>query len=786
MVKGVSTNEWLQRDRIQAVPHMVSSPLEALQAVSLGRADAYVGNLASLSYQIEREGLANLKVAAPTSYGNYDLHFAVRSDWPEFVSILNKALASITPEEHSAIRQRWIAVRYEYGIDPAALWRTGALFGTIFIVVVSMILLWNWQVHRSEERFRGLLEYGADIILACKADQTIIYQSPSLTPILGYGSGELLHTPASQLLHEDDRLHWQHTMTSVMNGSATPHTLLHRLRHHNGHYLYVESHCINLLSNPAVKAIVINARDLTEHITTEQALQEAKEAAEAANVAKSMFLANMSHELRTPLNAILGFSQLLVRDPAINAEQREHLNIINHSGEHLLSLISDILNMSKIEAGRMTLHEENIDLYQLLEDIEDMFRLPARQKGLLLRVHRASDVPQYLRTDAMKLRQVLTNLLSNAFKFTDKGSVTIRVTSVGELKEFDEFNELSGSSTRQLANSPTFQLFFEVEDTGVGIANADLEKLFEPFVQTSKNARKVSEGTGLGLPISQRFVQILGGKLTVTSTPGEGTVFRFQIQALRVDAETVLQGDPSFHQVIGLAPDQPVFRILAVDDQWESRQLLLKLLGPLGFQVKEAQHGQEALEIFQQWRPHLIWMDMRMPVMDGYKATKRIRELDMQHAACDTDDSRIQTKIIALTASSFEEERAVILRAGCDDFLRKPFREMEIFGMLHKHLGVRFLYKEEAASARASDLTADNEHTLDVELSALPEALLTQFCHAVERIDLEETHACIAQIKTLNPPLAATLTDIVRGYRFDVLQRLFENVAQYKANAVDI
>ncbi len=779
VIDGTSTYVWMQRDQIGIIPYVVGSPLQGLQAVSLGRAEAYVGNLASISYQIEHEGLANLKVAAPTPYGNYDLHFAVRSDWPELLSMINKTLASILPEEHSRIRQRWIAVRYEYGVDPAMLWRIGLIVGTMFVVIVGMILVWNWQVHRSEERFRGLLEYGADMILACKTDGTIVYQSPSFTPLLGYHPKALLNTTIQQLLHDDDLPGWQR-MSAAITQSPTPQTLLHRFRHQQGHYLYVESHCINLLNNRAVRAIVVNARDLTEHITTEQALQQARDAAreaqhvaedaqraseaaqkasETANLAKSAFLANMSHELRTPLNAILGFSQILAHDPVIGPEQRENLEIISHSGKHLLSLINDVLNMSKIEAGRMTLREENIDLYRLLRDIEDMFRLPARQNGIELRVVCEPDVPQYLRTDAVKLRQILLNLLSNALKFTDEGGVTLRVTTL-------DIGNLNIEEHRSVSQSPVSRLQFHIEDTGVGIAEDDLEKLFEPFVQTAHHAEKVYEGTGLGLPISRRFARMLGGELTVHSTLGKGSNFQFHIQATLVEAGEVRQDTAAFSRVIGLQPGQPTYRILVVDDQWESRYLLFKLLSPLGFEVDEASNGQEAVEMFQRRKPHLIWMDMRMPVMDGYEATQRIRQLDAH------------IPIIALTASSFEEEQAYILNAGCDAFLRKPFKEFEIFDLLHQHLEVHFLYEGALISHAPSETIAVSDDALEHDLLELPEAIFHKLQYTVEGIDLEGTRESITQIRVVNSALAEALTAIVKGYRFDILQRILEHAIE--------
>ncbi|HAJ62523.1 MAG TPA: hypothetical protein DCP31_27450, partial [Cyanobacteria bacterium UBA8543] len=329
-------------------------------------------------------------------------------------------------------------------------------------------------------------------------------------------------------------------------------------------------------------------------------LKAAKEAADTANRAKSEFLANMSHELRTPLNAILGFTQLLARNPSNNQEQQEYMEIVTRSGEHLLELINDVLSMAKIEAGRASLNLSSFDLYYLLDTLQEMLQLRAESKDIKLIFDRAKDVPQYVFSDENKLRQVLTNLLGNAIKFTQTGSVTLRVVS----------HQLSGNSDQEKITdngqrtTDTAQLNFEVEDTGSGIAPSDIERLFVPFVQT-ETGRKSQQGTGLGLAISQQFVQLMGGEITVRSTLGKGTIFSFDVQMTvpEMTKRPIKQGN---QRVIALAPNQPEYRILIVDDRKENRQLLLRLLAPLGFKVHEAKNGQEAVELWESWEPHLI------------------------------------------------------------------------------------------------------------------------------------------------------------------------------------
>src|SRR5919202_918444 len=527
----------------------------------------------------------------------------------------------------------------------------------------------------------------------------------------------------------------------------------------------------------AEKALIENVRleqEIAVRKKSEAELEKAKEAAVAANRAKSTFLANMSHELRTPLNAILGFSQLMNQDANLLTEQKENLGIIHRSGEHLLTLINQVLDLSKVEAGRMTLSETNFDIHYLLADVEDMFALKAKDKGLQLQFDCAADVPKYIRTDEVKLRQVLINLIGNAIKFTDSGSVSVKVESRAEEQRGRGAEGQRGCGEKTNKQPTTNKRFharsavqltiitFEVKDTGVGIAADELEKLFKPFVQT-ESGKRVQQGTGLGLTITHQFVRLMGGEVTVISrgkafTPGRplrefldettGTTFKFDIPVDIADTSDIENQTPS-RRVIALAPNQPQYRILVVDDRDYNRQLLIKLLKPLGFEVQEATNGTEAIEIWDSYSPHLIWMDMRMPVMDGYEATKRLKSTTKGQA----------TAVIALTASVWEEEKAVILSAGCDDFERKPYHNVTSFHMMAKHLGVRYIYQEQEPPSHSSNVTGEL-----LNLTNLLAAMSKSWVVKLHEAALDADSKLVSQILEEIPELQALELETLRGW----------------------
>ena len=471
--------------------------------------------------------------------------------------------------------------------------------------------------------------------------------------------------------------------------------------------------------------------------------------AQNANQAKSRFLANMSHELRTPLNAILGFTQLMSRDTSIGEEQQENLKIINRSGEHLLKLINDILEMSKIEVGQITLNESQFDLHIMLKSIEEMLRLKAEAKNLNLSFNIAGNVPRLICADEGKLRQIVINLLGNALKFTERGSIilTARV----------EEHTKAAEDNIEFLFSDTYSLYFSVEDTGPGIAPEEMSQLFTPFEQTNIG-RNSNEGTGLGLSICHKFVELMGGELQAKSTIGKGSIFFFNILLRSTATSTTVSSsstEAEERRVIGLAPSQKKYRILAVDDVAASRLLLNKLLTGIGFQVKEAGDGQQAIALWQEWHPELILMDMRMPIIDGYEATRQIK----------AQAEGKSTIIIALTASAFEEERVEILSAGCDDFMRKPFKEDELLTKIGQYLNIDYLY-EEKIEPIPEPLRLTHELTRD-SLAVMPEQWRSQLYEAASQVDNQEIFQLLSEIPDDYQSLAKGLADLAEQFRCD-------------------
>lgn len=466
-----------------------------------------------------------------------------------------------------------------------------------------------------------------------------------------------------------------------------------------------------------------------------------------ASVAKSNFVANMSHEIRTPLNVILGFAQVLDRDASLTPKQAEHLRAITRSGRHLLHLINDILEMAKIEAGRQQLNPGDFGLHDLLDDLAMMFRSRANAKGLHLIMERHDNVPSHVNADESKLRQVLVNVMGNAVKFTSVGGVAVRVRCEPCTEE-----EAEGEG------EDLVWLAVEVEDTGPGISDDDRERVFESFQQAEAGIRE--GGTGLGLAICDRLVTLMGGRIELKSTVGKGTCLSFRIPVKLAEVVVRETVEPGL-RVVALESGQNTVRVLVVDDIEENRGVARALLEPVGFEIKEAANGREGLDVFEQWEPHAVLMDMRMPVMDGYEATRRIK----------ASPAGRMTAVIALTASAFDDDKHAVFAAGVNAYLRKPFSPEELFSVLAGALGLRYVYEDALTAAAVTDGAGALAVT---DISELPGDLLLEMNAAVESGDMAVLRTLLPRVAQINDRVARGLELLAKEYDYQKLTELLK------------
>jgi len=587
-------------------------------------------------------------------------HSGFESLVQEAKSVLHTQLPRYREYEHSVLG-RYFAVH---------LWPYQTQLEHVEGVIMRFIDITERQ-HQATyvQQLKTAVAHSASMVMLMNAQGDVDYVNPKFTQVTGYCLAEVQGKNAFLLRsHDENSKEYQELVKKIYSGQTWRGEFHNQKK--NGEF-YWESVTVVPIQDAAkrVSHFVAIKDVLSEHQQTVETLAQAKEAAEMANRAKSEFLANMSHEIRTPLNGILGFAQILKRDQTLNHQQRDAIHTIQQSGEHLLTLINDILDLSKIEARKMELHPKNFLLPSFLKGIVEIIQIRSELKATQFNYEVQTQLPRVVKGDDTRLRQVLINLLGNAVKFTHQGVVIFRVNYSGE------------------------RIHFEVEDTGPGIAPEHLESIFLPFQQAGKH-RYISEGTGLGLAISKKFVEMMGGSLAVKSVLGQGSTFWFDLLLPPVQENTQLNAF-SEQRIKGFKGQAR--KILIVDDEVVTRSILVNFLSPLGFDVRQVTNGQEAIDKALDYQPDAIFMDLVMPVMDGFETTRHIRRYPQLK----------EVIIIAASASVFEQHRQESLAAGCNDFVAKPIKTGELLEKLRVHLKLEWLYENDAAEQEETVMPTD-------------------------------------------------------------------------------
>jgi PAS domain S-box-containing protein len=591
------------------------------------------------------------------------------------------------------------------------------------------------ELKASEEKMRIIMQTMEESVAVYNKDE-IKFVNAAFCSMIGYSEDEIIgHSTdeiAAAILHPDDIQTVNASAEACLNNNKIE-RLEYRYLHKSGEEVWVSGF-------PAIipwgneKAIIATLVNITQHKKDKDELRRAKEAAESANKAKSAFLANMSHEIRTPMNAVLGYSQILQRDKSLGEMQRSYIASINKSGEHLLALINDILDMSKIEAGRVQLIPVSFDLHQMATDMKDIFWVKSEEKDLKISVDIAKDVPQYILADQSRIRQILINLIGNAVKFSKDGTIAIKFC-------------LEDSGLLSLS----------VSDQGIGIPEEMLDTIFEPFEQTEKGINLVG-GTGLGLSISRKLARLMGGDITVSSMLNRGSTFTFTFEFEKGEMPENVKHSNS-ERVVALKNNE--VKVLIVDDKPLNRDVLMTMLSSIGFSLMEAVNGAEAIQLFETWKPDIIIMDIVMPVMDGREATRRIR----------ASEQGKDVVIIAVTASALDEEKAEILKLGVNDFVRKPFREAELLESMRIYGNLVYEYEARIEETKQSDQDADAMLSSAQNLSA---DLRKKISEAAQMGDMDLIQEHIALIAESNESLAEHLTKLLNDFRFEDIMTLIK------------
>ncbi|MCP4136340.1 MAG: transporter substrate-binding domain-containing protein [bacterium] len=762
VVDGYAAAEFLREKYKYLTIEPVPDDLTGLWDVSFGRVDGMITNIAYASYLIEKESISNLRVAGESGYINV-MRIASTKEKPILNRILNRTMASISKKEADRIYRKWIKLEHDRFLF-SKKFRVAFFSGLgIIVLIIFLVLAWNRalrkkvilrtaELKKSEEKYRGIFENAINGIFQIDTNKKLSMANPALAQIFGYPSPEKMVAVLSE----------REGSVFVNPGQAGK---LQSLINTHGILTNFETQCFRI--DKSIIDVSINAhavRDesgtplyyegILEDITGKKAADELKRArdrAEASTRAKSEFLANMSHEIRTPMNAILGFSELL--ESMVQASlQKEYLSAIVSSGKVLLDLINDILDLSKIEAGRVELQYAPVDIQALIQGIEQIFSMKIYAKGLNFQVIVDPDLPEGLLLDEVRLRQVLFNLVGNAIKFTESGSITLAVRKSG---------------TAHQDNS--IDCIVSVSDTGIGIAEDQKELIFEPFRQHKGQQLSRYGGTGLGLAISKRLVEIMGGEMSLASIPGQGSSFFVELKNIHPAAlppplltrDNLVEGTILFKTAL----------VLVIDDIAHNRNLIKGFLDFPAISIIEAANGKEGTLAARTHRPNLVLMDMKMPEMDGYEAIKIFKE----------DDSIQSIPVIAITASALLEDEQKIRDLGFADYLRKPISKDDLFSAV-----LPFLPHERVAAAGIKPVVRDNtglsfsisidKDSLSHELQArLPELLTILDTDLMDAWTLVRKGFIMDRIELF----AARVEELGKKYQFDIIRDWGSSLREY-------